>query len=59
MRAKKLSALLAVCAIGMASMPVSAFADADKFGPGNSKKGPQEGGSKCKPGNAPDGPGCK
>ncbi len=50
---------------GALAIPASAFADPD-FGPGNSSKGPNDGGSKCHapghgtgPGSNDAVPGCK
>ena len=44
MRRKALASILAVGALSITAAP--AFADPD-FGPGNSKKGPDDGGAKC------------
>ena len=57
MRRKLLAVVLSV---GALSIPVApAFADPD-FGPGNSQKGPQDGGAKCHPpGQTVFEPGCK
>ena len=57
MRRKTLASVLAVAAFSITAAP--AFADPD-FGPGNSKKGPHDGGAKCHPpGQTVDTPGCK
>jgi hypothetical protein len=63
MRRKVLASILAVGALSISAAP--AFADPD-FGPGNSSKGPNDGGSKCHApahGTGPDSqepvPGCK
>ena len=46
-------------AIGALAIPATAFADPD-FGPGNSSKGPNDGGAKCHPpGQTVNEPGCK
>jgi hypothetical protein len=46
-------------AIGALAIPAAAFADPD-FGPGNSSKGPNDGGAKCHPpGQTVTEPGCK
>ena len=57
---------VALClAVGALTIPASAFADPD-FGPGNSSKGPHDGGAKCHapghgtgPGSNDAVPGCK
>ena len=46
MRRKALASVLAVAALSITAAP--AFADPD-FGPGNSNKGPHDGGAKCHP----------
>jgi hypothetical protein len=63
MRRKALASILAAGALSIATAP--AFADPD-FGPGNSSKGPNDGGAKCHEpahGTGPDAqepvPGCK
>ena len=57
MRRKTLASVLAVAALSITAAP--AFADPD-FGPGNSKKGPHDGGAKCHPpGQTVNTPGCK
>jgi hypothetical protein len=46
-------------AIGALAIPATAFADPD-FGPGNSSKGPNDGGAKCHPpGQTVTEPGCE
>jgi hypothetical protein len=62
MRNKVLALTLTV---GALAIPASAFADPD-FGPGNSSKGPHDGGAKCHapahgtgPGSHDPVPGCK
>jgi hypothetical protein len=46
-------------AVGALAIPATAFADPD-FGPGNSSKGPNDGGAKCHPpGQTVNEPGCK
>ena len=46
-------------ALGALAIPATAFADPD-FGPGNSSKGPNDGGAKCHPpGQTVNEPGCK
>jgi hypothetical protein len=46
-------------AIGALAITATAFADPD-FGPGNSSKGPNDGGAKCHPpGQTVNEPGCK
>jgi hypothetical protein len=48
----------AVLSLGVAAAP-AAYADPD-FGPGNSSKGPNDGGAKCHPpGQTTNTPGCK
>ena len=57
---KRISLLLAALMLAL-SMSFSgvAFADPD-FGPGNSSKGPNDGGAKCHPpGQTVNEPGCK
>ena len=57
---KRITLLIAALMMAL-SMSVSgvAFADPD-FGPGNSSKGPNDGGAKCHPpGTNGDSPGCK
>jgi hypothetical protein len=55
---KKIAAVLLAGAFAL-SMPAAAAADPD-FGPGNSSKGPHDGGAKCHPpGQTVDEPGCK
>jgi hypothetical protein len=45
--------------VGALTIPSSAFAAPD-FGPGNSSKGPNDGGAKCHPpGQTVNEPGCK
>jgi hypothetical protein len=57
MRRKALASILAVAALSITAAP--AFGDPD-FGPGNSSKGPHDGGAKCHPpGQTVDEPGCK
>jgi hypothetical protein len=57
MRRRKFFALM--LAIGALAIPASAVADPD-FGPGNSSKGPNDGGAKCHPpGQTVNTPGCK
>jgi hypothetical protein len=57
MRRKALASILAVAALSISAAP--AFADPD-FGPGNSSKGPHDGGAKCHPpGQTADEPGCR
>jgi hypothetical protein len=57
MRKKTAAVLLA--GVFALSVPAAAFADPD-FGPGNSSKGPNDGGAKCHPpGQTVDEPGCK
>jgi hypothetical protein len=57
MRRRKFFA--ALLAVGALSIPASAVADPD-FGPGNSSKGPNDGGAKCHPpGQTVNTPGCK
>ena len=51
---RKFAALLAVTALAVA--PSAAFADPD-FGPGNSSKGPNDGGAKCHAPDHGEGPG--
>jgi hypothetical protein len=46
-------------ALGALAIPATAIADPD-FGPGNSSKGPNDGGAKCHPpGQTVNEPGCK
>jgi len=48
-----------VFCVGALAMPASALGDPD-FGPGNSSKGPNDGGAKCHPpGQTVTEPGCK
>jgi hypothetical protein len=55
---KKIAAVLLAGAFAL-SIPAAANADPD-FGPGNSSKGPHDGGAKCHPpGQTVDEPGCK
>jgi hypothetical protein len=55
---KKITAVLLAGAFAL-SIPAAAAADPD-FGPGNSSKGPNDGGAKCHPpGQTVDEPGCK
>jgi hypothetical protein len=55
---KKIAAVLLTGAFAL-SIPATAGADPD-FGPGNSSKGPNDGGAKCHPpGQTVDEPGCK
>jgi hypothetical protein len=55
---KKIAAVLLAGAFAL-SIPAAAAADPD-FGPGNSSKGPNDGGAKCHPpGQTVDEPGCK
>jgi hypothetical protein len=58
MRRRKLFA--AILSVGALAIPVApAVADPD-FGPGNSSKGPNDGGAKCHPpGQTVTEPGCK
>lgn len=57
MRRKVLAGILAAAALSITAAP--ALADPD-FGPGNSSKGPHDGGAKCHPpGKTVDTPGCK
>ena len=63
MRRKVVAGVLAVAALSISAAP--ALADPD-FGPGNSSKGPNDGGSKCHepghgtgPGSNDPVPGCK
>ena len=63
MRRRKVLAL--ALTVGALTIPASALADPD-FGPGNSSKGPQDGGAKCHapvhgtgPGSNDPVPGCK
>jgi hypothetical protein len=57
MRRKALASMLAVAALSITAAP--AVADPD-FGPGNSSKGPHDGGAKCHPpGQTVNEPGCK
>jgi hypothetical protein len=57
MRRKLVAGLLAAAALSITAAP--AVADPD-FGPGNSSKGPNDGGAKCHPpGQTVDTPGCK
>jgi hypothetical protein len=57
MRRKMLAGILAAAALSITAAP--AFADPD-FGPGNSSKGPHDGGAKCHPpGQTVNTPGCK
>jgi len=59
---RKASALLgaiALSAVMIGGATATAYADPD-FGPGNSSKGPNDGGAKCHPpGQTTDTPGCK
>jgi hypothetical protein len=56
-RKKALASILAVASLSISAAP--AFADPD-FGPGNSSKGPNDGGAKCHPpGQTVNEPGCK
>jgi hypothetical protein len=56
-RRKALASILAVAALSISAAP--AFAAPD-FGPGNSSKGPNDGGAKCHPpGQTVNEPGCK
>jgi hypothetical protein len=55
---KKIAAVLLAGAFAL-SIPAAANADPD-FGPGNSSKGPNDGGAKCHPpGQTVNEPGCK
>ena len=55
---KKIAAVLLAGAFAL-SVPAAAFGAPD-FGPGNSSKGPNDGGAKCHPpGQTVDEPGCK
>jgi hypothetical protein len=55
---KKIAAVLLGGAFAL-SVPATAVADPD-FGPGNSSKGPHDGGAKCHPpGQTETEPGCK
>jgi hypothetical protein len=57
MRRKLVAGLLAAAALSITAAP--AVADPD-FGPGNSSKGPNDGGAKCHPpGQTETEPGCK
>lgn len=50
---------LALSAVMIGGVAGTAFADPD-FGPGNSTKGPNDGGAKCHPpGKTVEEPGCK
>ena len=56
MMMKRIAALTTALALGLGGVAV---ADPD-FGPGNSSKGPNDGGAKCHPpGQTVDEPGCK
>lgn len=59
---RKIGAVLgaiALSAVMVGGTAGTAFADPD-FGPGNSSKGPNDGGAKCHPpGKTVDEPGCK
>ena len=58
MRRRKLTAVLLASAFAL-SATAPAFAAPD-FGPGNSSKGPNDGGAKCHPpGQTVNTPGCK
>jgi hypothetical protein len=58
MRRRKL--LAAVLAAGALAIPAAPAVAAPDFGPGNSQKGPQDGGAKCHPpGQTVFEPGCK
>ena len=58
MRRRKVTAVLLASAFAL-SATAPAFADPD-FGPGNSSKGPNDGGAKCHPpGQTVTTPGCK
>jgi hypothetical protein len=58
MRRRKL--LAAVLAAGALAIPAAPAVGAPDFGPGNSSKGPQDGGAKCHPpGQTVSAPGCK
>lgn len=51
--------MAALCAVGALAIPATAFGAPD-FGPGNSSKGPNDGGAKCHPpGQTYADPGCK
>jgi hypothetical protein len=56
-RRKLLAAALTIGALAIPAAPVVADPD---FGPGNSSKGPHDGGAKCHPpGQTVNEPGCK
>jgi hypothetical protein len=56
---KKITAILLGGAFALSLAAAPAIADPD-FGPGNSSKGPNDGGAKCHPpGQTVDTPGCK
>ena len=48
MRRRKLTAVLLASAFALSAAAPAALADPD-FGPGNSSKGPNDGGAKCHP----------
>jgi hypothetical protein len=53
---KRIAALAAVLALGLSGVAAAA----PDFGPGNSSKGPNDGGAKCHPpGQTVNEPGCK
>jgi len=56
---RKFAALVLAAALGVGALGTVAAADPD-FGPGNSSKGPNDGGAKCHPpGQTVTEPGCK
>jgi hypothetical protein len=56
---RKLTAIVLASLFGLALPVATASADPD-FGPGNSQKGPNDGGAKCHPpGQTTNTPGCK
>ena len=59
MKRRKVTAVVLASMFALSATAPAAFADPD-FGPGNSSKGPNDGGAKCHPpGQTVDTPGCK